>query len=96
MDEQHSAQELPYTNRELREKWHDLANSLQRIELQTTTTNGRVDSLENWKYMVLGAMGVLSMVVIPILAWAIGTLVSIDSRIQTAIDKSLSAYDISK
>ena len=36
----------PYSNREIDEKWDNIANALSRIEIQTTTTNGRVTKLE--------------------------------------------------
>lgn len=35
----------PYLNREIDEFLADLRNSLQRIEIQTTTTNGKVRKL---------------------------------------------------
>lgn len=89
-----SSQDLPYTNRELREKWHDIANDLQNIILQTTKTNGRVTLLEQWKYVGMGATGVLSFLVIPILIWALSILVNMDSRIQSSVDRALSAYEV--
>lgn len=36
----------PYSNREIREKWHDITDGLQKILIQTQTTNGRVKDLE--------------------------------------------------
>lgn len=44
----------PYSNREIEEKWSDIANALSRIEIQTTLTNGRVRKLERWQSYVLG------------------------------------------
>ncbi len=32
----------PYSNREIREKWNDIASTLQEIKTQTKLTNGRV------------------------------------------------------
>ena len=86
----------PYSNREIKEKWDDITNALSRIEVQTTTTNGRVNALEKWKYMGMGATTILSAVVIPILFWAISVLVNIDSRIQQSVDRALSSYEINK
>jgi len=94
--EEVSGQEMPYTNRELREKWHDLYGTLQRIEIQTTATNGRVDALERWKYLGMGATSVLSFLVVPILVWALSILVNMDSRIQLSIDRALSTYEINQ
>lgn len=87
--------EPAYSNREIDEKWQDIANSLSRIEIQTTTTNGRVKTLEKWMYLVMGGTGVLSLIVIPILSWALFTLVNIDSKVHAAVDEALSAYQVS-
>lgn len=86
----------PYTNREIREKWHDIATDLQEIKMQTTRTNGRVTTLEQWKYIGMGATSVLSFLVVPILVWALSILVGMDARIQQSVDRALSAYEISK
>lgn len=89
-----SAQDLPYTNRELREKWHDISGDLQEIKTQTTRTNGRVTALEQWKYVGMGATGILSFLVVPILVWALSILVNMDQRIQQSVDRALSVYEI--
>lgn len=91
MSEEH---EQPYTNRELREKWLNIEESLVRIYDQTKHTNGRVTSLERWKYIGIGATAVLTTVVIPILSWAIFTLVNIHKEINIAIENALSVYNI--
>lgn len=91
-----SGQELPYTNRELREKWHDIENQLQRILNQTTLTNGRVGALEQWKHIGIGATTVLSFLIVPLLIWALSILVNMDIRIQESVDRALQAYDIVK
>jgi hypothetical protein len=38
-----------------------------RVEAQTTKTNGRVSSLENWRWLITGGLGVLITLVLPIL-----------------------------
>lgn len=88
--------EEPYKNREIREMMDDVRNSLQRIEIQTTTTNGRVSQLERWKYIGMGATGVLTVVVVPILGWALWVLVNIQGQVQLAVDSALAAYNIEK
>jgi len=56
-EEPYKNQDAPYTNRELREKWHDLANSISTLSIEMSngftevkakqdTTNGRVKELE--------------------------------------------------
>lgn len=63
--------EKNYSKREIDEKWSDIANALSRIEIQTTTTNGRVTKLERWQSYVLGFCACMSLllfsVVIPLI-----------------------------
>lgn len=58
--------EKPYTNREINEKWENIANALSRIEIQTTTTNGKVAELQKWRYIITGGLAVLTSVFLPI------------------------------
>lgn len=71
-------------------------SSLQRIEKQTTATNGRVSKLENWRYFLTGGMSVIVIIVVPLLAWALWTLVGIKEDVHNAVDEALSAYTIEK
>lgn len=81
-----------YTDREIDEFQRDVRESLTRIEVQTRLTNGRVSSVENWRSFMIGGMSVLTLVVIPILGWALWVLNHIDDRIQTSVEHSLTAY----
>lgn len=56
----------PYANREIDEMIKDIKETLARIEVQTTKTNGRVNELERWRYMILGAFALFSMILLPI------------------------------
>lgn len=85
---------MPYSNREIDEKWRDISATLTRIEEQTVKTNGRVGALERWKYIGMGATSVLTLIVVPILAWALWVLVNIQGQVHSAVDDALSAYDI--
>ncbi len=100
MEEEISGQDLPYTNRELREKWHDMRDDLQKVLVQTTATNGSVADLNRWRERINGgamvAGVVMTIIVMPILVYAIITLVNLPTSIDTAVNKALSAYDISK
>lgn len=89
-------EDTPYSNREIREKWIVITNTLSRIELQTTTTNGRVSKLENWKYYISGGMTVIVVIVVPLLGWALYVLVNIQGQVHEAVNDALSAYSITK
>lgn len=87
---------VPFMNREIREMFDDVKNGLDRIERQTIATNGRVTQLERWKYVGMGATSVLTLIVVPILAWALWILVNIQGQVHQAVDQALSAYQIEK
>lgn len=55
----------PYTKREQDEQWARIANALSRIEIQTTTTNGRVSKLEKHMLVVGTAIAVLIVIKFP-------------------------------
>lgn len=59
--------ELPYTNRELDTHFDEIKETLDRIEVQTTTTNGKVADIQGWRMWMNGGMAVLSAIMIPIL-----------------------------
>jgi hypothetical protein len=88
--------EEPYKNREIKEMFDDLKKGNERIETQVIKTNGRVTRLEQWKYIGMGATSVLTIIVVPILSWALYILVNIQGQVHSAVDQALSAYDIEK
>lgn len=88
--------EEPFKNREIVEMFNDLKESNKRIEDQVKVTNGRVTQLERWKYIGMGATSVLTLIVVPILAWALWVLVNIQGQVHNAVDDALSAYNIEK
>ena len=64
----------PYTKRELDEKFEDVRtqftevkDTLIEIKIQTQKTNGRVGSLENYKWFLLGMGCIITVLLIPIL-----------------------------
>lgn len=59
--------ENTYADREIEEMFADVKEALQRIERQTTQTNGRVSALENWKWFISGGLAILSMLFVPVL-----------------------------
>lgn len=55
------------TNKELLHYIMDIKNDVEKIVVQTTKTNGRVNSLEVWRGIMIGGIGVISVMVVPLL-----------------------------
>jgi len=73
--------EVPYSNRELdekfsnleilfREKHDDQMVKIGEVVVQTTKTNGRLRWVEKMMWLALGGLGVLAIIVFP-LVWAL-------------------------
>lgn len=58
--------EIQYSNRELDAHFKEIKATLERIEAQTTRTNGRVSSLEMWRSYVVGGLAIISAIILPI------------------------------
>lgn len=58
-----------YSNREIDRMFGEIMEATKRIEVQTELTNGRVKALEMWRMFLLGGMGVISMMVIPLVLY---------------------------
>ncbi len=56
-----------YSNREIDHFMKDIKETLERIEIQTTTTNGRVSALEKWRWMQAGALAIVTSLLLPII-----------------------------
>ena len=50
----------------VKEKLEDISTDVKEIKAQTIKTNGRVGSLENWQYMIIGGLGVVTVVLVPL------------------------------
>ena len=61
--------EQKYSNREIDRLFAEIKEQLDRIEHQTTKTNGRVNNLENWRSLLLGGWAIITFLVIPILSY---------------------------
>lgn len=83
-----------FTNREIKAMFQDLKDGNDRIEIQTTKHNGRLTTLERWQAHMIGAVAVLTTIVVPLLAWSLWILANIDNKIHSTIDEALQAYEI--
>lgn len=88
--------DIPYSNREIEEKWNEITASLDRIERQTTAINGRVSKNEQWRYIMMGGITVLTTIVVPLLGWALYVLANIQVQVYKSVDQALSTYNIVK
>jgi hypothetical protein len=103
--EMHSMETKPYSKRELdhfiqelasqiRESAQDLSKQLDRIEIQTMKTNGRVSKLELWKQWITGGSGVLTLVVVPLFGWVLYEVATLPKTIQIGINNALAQYEV--
>lgn len=82
-----------YTQRELDHYFSELKEDVRIIKEQTLRTNGRVNKLENWRWLLTGGMTIITMLVIPLIVYIWNTQNS--SSIEAGIQKALSAYELS-
>lgn len=61
--------DVPYSNREIDEKFGEVKSLLLEIRDQTKKTNGRVSRLENWRWMIAGGMAVICFIVVPLVVY---------------------------
>lgn len=65
-----------FTNRELEHYFKDIRTDISEIKTQVIKTNGRVNKLENWKWMLTGGLLIISMMVIPLVIHIFKTAIS--------------------
>jgi hypothetical protein len=67
--------ETRYKNREIDTFIEGIHEKLDLILTQTTKTNGRVNSLENWKGFITGGLAIITIVIIPLTFIVISNLI---------------------
>lgn len=60
-----------YSAREIDAMFETISDSLQRIEQQTTKTNGRVAVLERWQSFLQGGLAILTLLVVPVIIYLV-------------------------
>lgn len=74
----------------------EIQSGFGAITARQDTQNGRISKMEKWQYSIMGGLSVITVIVIPILAWALFILVNINTQVHLAVDQALSAYNIQK
>ena len=71
----------------------EVIERLVRIEIQTKITNGSVMSLKLWRSLMIGGMGIITLIVFPLLIYIFyeNTI-----RVQAQIDKSMDLIGANK
>ncbi len=59
--------ETEYSNKEIIHLFSDLKGDLLEIKVDVKKTNGRVGSLENWRWFITGGLAVVTLVLIPLI-----------------------------
>lgn len=81
----------------------EMRDTAQRAEIQSgfgaittrqDTQNGRISKLERWQYTMMGALSILTVIVVPILGWALYILVNIQTQVNEAVATAISSYDV--
>lgn len=95
--------EAPFSNREIREMFDDIKGDLSDIKVQTTKTNGRVTSLELSRaeqdgiYKATAIASTLAFsILMAVTGYVLTQVISIDSRITSAISAALAPFEDNK
>jgi hypothetical protein len=73
----------------------DVKEKLDLILTQTTKHNGRMTKVEAWRNITLGAVGVLTLILVPLLTWALAQIVNIPEKVQDGVKTAIDQYNLS-
>lgn len=76
----------------INEKLDDLSKEMKLTKEQCIQTNGRVKKLELWKAMLIGAWGVISIVLISIIIPLAQNYLKGDKSVKTEVQSVMSQY----
>ena len=78
------------------ENFTSIKEAIEGLTVEVKKTNGSVRNLQLWKAYITGGMTVLTLIVVPLLGWALYILANIQGQVHNAVDQALSAYEITK
>jgi hypothetical protein len=96
--------EEPYTNREISREFelihkslksvHDeMSSGFTKVTSRQDVANGRTKTNELRIAMAMGGLAILGVTAVPLLSWALYTLVNIDSSVREVVTQELSHYE---
>lgn len=94
-----------FTNREIKTMFDSLKETLQEhgkthadILTAVKTTNGKVADIQGWRERMNGgaivASSFMGVVIIPIIAWVVYSVLNMDTIVERSLDKALQTYEI--
>lgn len=94
MTEQYSNREIDSFLKRQDEAHGEFRVTLNRIEDQTILTNGKITEIQKWRERVIGATGILTLILLPILTWGLWQITKMDEKIKIGVQEVLSAYEV--
>lgn len=97
-DDNYSKRELDSFMKAQGETHTEIVGQLNKILEQTTAHNGRMTKLELWKATASGAYwastAFMAVIIMPILTWAVWTLVNLPEAIRNSVDEAITSYEV--